>query len=569
MQSPATASTLDSALSVFIERRSRHISLACRSSWVSVCSRIWNCVDPHEKLSTVVTVAKGNATRRAVSVASVMVVPASGLGSILTSVDSCDLVTAEMVAPASTRRATARSVLECTWAGLVATTFSANAAAISSLLRSLDGDEERRSRASDAGSAVWDIRDLICLKWQVSITKGALAAAGARVRMVEEDDDRRPMSGGRRRGRGSVPAAPSRGDRAPSVPGEADALECADGVSAAEQAGVVEDLQQLKAIWSRVLDRVYEVLTSPTSRAQPRGRQSQEEIMQLWGKVTWPLVFLSRLRTQSVGDAASVALQDTEASMLKRSIEHAIEAESALEEELRISIGLSDSYRLLESSLHTSKKHSSPVPFDNACALLAAAVREMQEATGIYLDGDNLLNSLATLSVLAHFNVTREATEPDCACMPTTPDAQPTADGCPTHAACVPTRFEHSNEPGDLVVLSLRPCAFASDFMHHICNESSTSLNATIVESVVPISRGIMFSDRGLGITCLATSVLPDLGIELDEGGSKALLSSKGTERFFEYAFADETASPAVGGWADGAGCPWDASPDIETDLEW
>jgi hypothetical protein len=418
-----------------------------------------------------------------------------------------------------------------------------------------------------------------------------------------------PGSGGRRRGRGSVPGARSRprSRGARPRPGDADGV---DTVGPEERARLMEDLQQLKAMWSRVIDRIEEALTDGSSRAMPTGSRSQEEVMQLWGKVTWPLVFLTRLRTASVGDATSVALHDTEASMLKRSIDHAIEAERVLEEELRIPIGLSDAYRVLESSIHASKKHASPVPFDNACALLAAAVHDMQKATGIYLDGDNLLNGLTTLSVLAYFNVTRNTTAedgdashashtpqdsllatlasppapaaPDAPDNSSIPDAQsaqqPDHDGVYTvHDLSTSTRFEQSDQPGDLVVVSLRPCTFAADFMHHICSESSTSLNATVSESVVNISRGIMFSDTGLGIACLATSVLPDLGIELDDVGSRALLSSHGVERFFAYAFADDAASSgdsasstATGGWADGTpACPWDASPDIEADLEW
>jgi len=472
---------------------------------------------------------------------------------------------------------------------------------------------------------------MICLKLHVSIVKGlvclcacacALAARKlweeplglARAGMSEDDGGvstmPEPAWGGRRRGRGSVPGARSRLRSRGALPTPGDA----DGVGPEERARLMEDLQQLKAMWSRVLDRIEEALTSRSSRAMPTGSRSQEEIMQLWGKVTWPLVFLTRFRTATVGDATSVALHDTEASMLKLSIGHATEAERVLEEELRLPIGLSDSYRLLESSIHASKKHSSPVPFDNACALLAAAVHDMQKATGIYFDGDNLLKSLTTLSVLAHFNVTRKTTAedgdashtphtphtpqdnlmttqaapvvpaatvapvaPDNPFMPEVPNAKPKHD-CVymVHDLSTSTRFEQSDQPGDLVVVSLRPCTFAADFMQHICNESSTSLNATISESVVNMTRGIMFSDTGLGIACLATSVLPDLGIELDEVGSKALLSSHGVERFFEYAFADdaaaagESASTATGGWADTTdACPWDASPDIEADLEW
>ena len=421
-----------------------------------------------------------------------------------------------------------------------------------------------------------------------------------------------PALGGRRRGRVSVPGERS---RLRSRRGGLPTPEDADGLEPDERARLMQDLQQLKAMWSRVIDRIEEALTDGSSRAIPTGSRPHEEIMQLWGKVTWPLVFLTRLRAASVGDATSVALHDTEASMLKRSIDHAIEAERVLEEELRIPIGLSDAYRVLESSIHASKKHASPVPFDNACALLATAVHGMQKATGIC---DNLLNGLTTLSVLAYFNVTRKTTAEDGDASDTShtshtshtsqtpqdrllaalaPPAAPDAPGVPDdpsipdaqsaqqpehdgiylmHDLSTSTRFEQSDQPGDLVVVSLRPCTFATDFMHHICSESSTSLNATVSESVLNMSRGIMFSDTGLGIACLATSVLPDLGIELDEVGSRALLSSHGVERFFGYAFADDaaaygdSASTTTDGWADStAACPWDASPDIEADLEW
>lgn len=418
--------------------------------------------------------------------------------------------------------------------------------------------------------------------------------------MAENEDDvttiPEPAWGGRRRVRGSVPGGRSRSlsRGALPTPGDADG---ADGVDLEERTRLMEDIQQLKAMWGHVVDRIEEALVGGNSRARPTGSRSQEEIMQLWGKVTWPLVFLTRLRKVSVGDATSVALHHTEASMLKLSIGHAIEAERVLEEELRIPVNISDSYKLLESRIYASKKHSSPVPFDNACALLSAAVHAMQKATGIYFDGDNLLNSLTTMSVLAHFNVTRRTTAEDGDASHKPPDgllttpAAPAASNDPSipdtlnaqpkgvymvHDLSTSTRFEQSEQPGDLVVVSLRPCTFAADFMHHICSEISTSLNTTISEYSVNTSRGIMFSDTGLGIACLATSVLPDLGIELDDAGSRALLSSHSVERFFEYAFADNTAesaepaSTATGGWGDTTtACPWDASPDIEADLEW
>ena len=107
---------------------------------------------PLEKLSTAVTVANGNAKRSAVSVASVIVVPESGPGLILSNVDSCDLVTAAMVAPASTLRATVKRFIDCTWAGLLVDGVSSVGCV---------GDAERRSLlALKVESPVCDMNDI-------------------------------------------------------------------------------------------------------------------------------------------------------------------------------------------------------------------------------------------------------------------------------------------------------------------------------------------------------------------------------------------------------------------------
>lgn len=106
---------------------------------------------PLEKLSTAAIVANGNAKRRPVSVASVVVVPASGLGFILMNVDSCDLVTAVMVAPASNLLATDKTLFDCAWAGLL---FVGAVVFV--------GDSERRFI-----NVVCDM--MICPKLQVSI----------------------------------------------------------------------------------------------------------------------------------------------------------------------------------------------------------------------------------------------------------------------------------------------------------------------------------------------------------------------------------------------------------------
>ena len=72
-----------------------------------------NCVLPVEMHSVADVLANGNETRNAVSVASVMVVPRLGVASILTIVDeSLALVTAEIVAPTSMRRAIASRLSE-------------------------------------------------------------------------------------------------------------------------------------------------------------------------------------------------------------------------------------------------------------------------------------------------------------------------------------------------------------------------------------------------------------------------------------------------------------------------
>ena len=373
-------------------------------------------------------------------------------------------------------------------------------------------------------------------------------------------------------------------------------------------------LQELKASWGRLLDRIEDMLSSESSRVRPTGSRTLEEVMQLWGKVTWPIVFLTRLRNKSLDDATTV-LDGTEADLLRRSIDHAINAEPLLEEELRTSIGLADAYATLRARIHESRRSASPVAFDEACALLATAVREMQTSTGICVESDDgggcgLLSAFTSLHVIGHLNVvnvtdTRESTDATDPTDATTTDATTDATDHSPHfhvdsdyyTVCEPgstIQFMRSADPGELLVVSLRP--HHASIMQHVCTESAAALSGGSAESLVHISRGVMFSDATLGIACLATSVLPDLGIELNETASKAVLSTNGTGRFFDCAFAqglqqtactEAVAAPSMvvtGGWIDAEdyddnqdddlphacyrGCAREAAIDADVDSE-
>ena len=357
----------------------------------------------------------------------------------------------------------------------------------------------------------------------------------------------------RRRKRDSAPTRPRR------TPAECLENSTSGTENSFDRSKLMEELQQLKSIVARVVDRIEEALTNGQAQVQPTGTHTHEGVMQLWGQLTWPIVLLGHVRSKSTDWRAAV-LNDAESVVLKQSIEHALHAERVLNKELRVTLGLSQAFELVESSIFSSTRWSKSVAFDRACASLSAAVQQMQKTTGIYIDKNNdILGNFNSLQIVAHLRV--------AAIPPTsyTPDYS-------AHETSLATHFTWSDKPADLVLISLRKAAFADELVHAMCHESSMSLGVANDVSQLNVSCGVMFSDASTGMACLATSVLDEFGIELDEvGGSSAFVSNRGIQKLFDCAFSDVDATEEERRVAPKQhfSHAWDATPDVETDFGW
>jgi hypothetical protein len=319
-------------------------------------------------------------------------------------------------------------------------------------------------------------------------------------------------------------------------------------------------IDSLKKTWARMLDNIESMMTSGNSNLSPKGTREIDDVMQLWGKVTWPLLFLTRLKSKNVLPGGT--FHNTDMSILRRSIECASDSEILLNDELRTTIGLSGAYANILASIEENKKHATSFHFDRAIAVLADAVKDMQKHTGIYFE-DNFLNPFTSLPVLAHLSTSREGEHNTFS--HSEPQSPQTSSQCSTNGIT----FKTSNSPSDLVVISLRPSSMLAETLQHVYEETSVSLSCPTKDSVSNIARGVMFSDAESGIACLATSVLCDLGVELDDVGSKLVL--KNSYEFFDATFLGSSVNEAESDNDDDSkrALPWDAAPDIDMGLEW
>ena len=314
-------------------------------------------------------------------------------------------------------------------------------------------------------------------------------------------------------------------------------------------------IESLKRLWGRLLDNIEDVLTRGGTKASPKGKLDTDEVMKLWGKVTWPLIFLTRLKSKSASPGGS--LPATDMSILTRSIQCAVDSEPELADELRTHIGLAEVYADLLSSVEDNKKRATSFGFDKAIASLASAVKDMQDRTGIYFE-DTFMQPFTSFPVLAHLSTHASNDDTES---PQHEHANPfCVDGVTFHA---------SSTPSDLVVVSLRPLTSRDQTMDNVYRESSASLRCPPLESVPNIAKGVIFSDAENGVACLATSVLSDLGVEFDDVGLRLIL--KNTSAFFDTAFlgsSDECNSDENESTPRRT-LPWDAAPDIDLGLEW
>lgn len=367
--------------------------------------------------------------------------------------------------------------------------------------------------------------------------------------MAESDE----LSRIRRRQRDSVPGR-SKANTNPS--GNDAVVSSMDGES---QGGEGDWIQGLKAMWGRLLDHIEEVMNGGTSKISPRGTLTTEEVMQLWGKVTWPLVFLTRLKSKGTDAASPRSFDEKDVSMLRMSVQHAIHSESSLSDELRINIALAKAYDTVLNSVVTEATPS--FQFDEAVAALATAVKNMQRDTGLYF-GASILQEFTSLPILVHLSVTQTDTPGSTSSSKT--DSENLIDRAYTIDN---THFETQTSPSDLVVVALQHCAMSRSLMRHICHETTASLLQPPPESLSNISRGVVFSDTETGVACLAVSVLAELGAEIDESGSKLIVNDTG--HFFGNVFNGALSPNALVATGMCSHVPWDAARDIELGFEW
>lgn len=354
----------------------------------------------------------------------------------------------------------------------------------------------------------------------------------------------------KRRRRMNIPA------ERPRRPIECAANSSSDSETPTDQARLAAELQQLKPICAHILDRVEEMLTNGQTRVRPTGRLTTEAIMSNFGALMSPIVFLTHLRSKPF-DSTGPLLMDTEAAILRQSIDHAIHAEHILDEELRVTLGIAASLRLVASSLRVSTRGVTSVAFDRACATLSTAVHQMQETTGIYIDKNDILPAFTTLHVLAHV------------CVADTSDAAVAAPDYTAHESSQTTHFTRSTTPADLIVVSLRNTTLPDEVLHSVYHESAVSLKSMNDASYSNILHGVMFSDASAGIACLATSVLPEFGIALS--GKTASVAIAYAPTLFELAFSelDVAAEERPNAPNQHFSNVWDAAPDMEASLCW
>lgn len=291
----------------------------------------------------------------------------------------------------------------------------------------------------------------------------------------------------------------------------------------------------LKRQWGMLLDRIDEELTRGDSRVNPTGLQTQDQIMQLWGKLTWPMVFVSQTLPGS--------LQPEDAEILQRTIPIAVDAETALENELRIKIGLSCVYADLIQSLTTHTPVPTTLSFRRAAAGIAAVIQSIHDNAGIDL-GDDFRNTFLSIPLVAQLTL---------------------KDGADS--------FSKTDAGGELLLVSLYDRPPPTGIVEHVCAECRATLDSVATGGAPPsfnIARGIIFSDASVGIACVARSTLPEFGAVIDTGGRTPMLrlSMHAPDKFFDYAFDGRDGGP-LGDGSSGIPAVWGTSEDVYAYVGW
>lgn len=345
-----------------------------------------------------------------------------------------------------------------------------------------------------------------------------------------------------------------------------------------------DDVLKLKSTSGRLLDAIEECMTNGSSTIRPRGNRTMEEVMQLWGKLTWPILVVSALRSRSASDTADTI----DAAMLRRAIGFALDAEPDLEEELRISTGLSAAHTaILDALEHPDGTRS--LRFERAAVALGASFKRIQEATKLCF-GAASLSLCTSLPVLTHFSATSVApdAEDDLSDLITgagdSGDSGDSADYV-IHAhqfsdSGATVRVAQRDAPSDLVLVALHhkypATPLSTDFVHYVCHESAVSMTTPSTHAQSNISKGVMFADHELGLACIAGSTLSELGIEFSHDGTRIVFEKGENIDTLLDAFVPPSACDSldradhlgIDDWTGGP-LPWEAPPDRDSDCEW
>ena len=295
----------------------------------------------------------------------------------------------------------------------------------------------------------------------------------------------------------------------------------------------------LKKMCSSILDDI-EVQMS-TTKLKFTGNMNIDDIMQLWGNLISPALFLTRLKYKKI--------ESDDIDILRTSITAASEAAEKLSSEIGLNIKdeLPSAYRDVLKSLEESKLHNRSFHVDKNFAIVAHSLKNMQCHTGVHFDDRYIQKVLNSINIITHLSAE-------------------SGDGVHGVDGVQLSEIEYSfqKEKSDIVVVSLQHFSEEIAF-EDVLHETATSLlKSPPPESLGNISRGILFSDLETGIACIAVSALAELGAEIDEDGTSLIVNK--TNSFFNETFI------GVPSHVDSIAVlrrSWDPSPDCDLGFEY
>jgi hypothetical protein len=267
----------------------------------------------------------------------------------------------------------------------------------------------------------------------------------------------------------------------------------------------------------------------------------------LWASVLWPVYFVARLKrkrravaapddaTGPTGTALRFDARDIVA--LRASIAEAL---AGLDEHDGVAHGLMAFATPLETmlrSLDDEEKHGPSTRFEAAACCADAALRSAHSRLLPDVTHDALpspISHTTTVPVVAHL-----ATNTD-----------------------IPGSFQPvGHDMGELMLVSMHPYPRASaDLLPALFAEAAESIHSTDAGDIDGFSRGVFFAAEELGIACLATSLVPELGATVSTDGRHITIDDTKADAFFDVAFFGGGRATSVGtaaeeGAAGATGC--------------